>query len=505
MAGALEATYRGESALGALRLADRIAPGIAGEELLRLREAFGFRVLYQDVDARTGTPRICASFSEPLSSTRDYAPFVRRTAPGLAVEAEGSQLCITGVAYGERYELTLRAGLPSASGDTLVRDVPIDQYVRDRAPAVRFPGQAYVLPARGPRALPVETVNANELELRLLRVTDRNLVAAIREGSFLRSLGPWEGARFEDLLTEPVWEGEATLAGELNRTTTSRLPLDEVGALDPGIYVLRASVPGASPYDVAPAMQWFLVSDLGVTTLSGTDAVHVVVQRLSDGQPAEGLRVALIARSNRVLGEATTDAQGLATFAGALARGTGNAAPALVLVEDDDDLAVLSLEEAEFDLSDRGVEGRPAPGPLDVFLTTDRGAYRPGETVHVTALVRDGQARAISGLPLTVRLLRPDGVEHARVLASESGAGGFVVALPLAGGVPRGVWRIETYADPGGPRARQPDRAGRGLPARTGRRRRWRWPVTTWWPRSRRRRSRWPRATCSAPPPRASR
>lgn len=451
LARALEATYRGEAALGALRLAERIAPGIAGDELDRLSEAFGFRVLFHDIDARTGTPRICVSFSEELAATRDYAPFVQRSASGLAVEAEGSQLCVSGVAYGERYTLTLRAGLPSASGDTLVRDVPLDVYVRDRAPAVRFPGQAYVLPARGPRALPVETVNANELELRLLRVTDRNLVAAIREGSFLRSLGPWEGARFEDLLTEPVWEGEATLAGELNRTTTSRLPLDAVGALDPGIYVLRASVPGASPYDVAPAMQWFLVSDLGVTTLSGSDAVHVVVQRLSDGLPAEGLRVALIARSNRVLGEATTDAQGLATFAAALARGTGNAAPALVLVEDAEDLAVLSLEEAEFDLSDRGVEGRPAPGPVDVFLTTDRGAYRAGETVHVIALVRDAQARAIPGLPLTVRLLRPDGVEHARVLASETGAGGFVVDLPLGGGVPRGVWRIETYADPEAP------------------------------------------------------
>ncbi|MFN2324217.1 MAG: alpha-2-macroglobulin family protein, partial [Trueperaceae bacterium] len=164
MARTLEATYRGESALGALRLADRLAPGIARAELARLREAFGFRYLYFDVDARTGTPRICANFSEPLAPARDYAPFVQRAASGLAVEAEGAQLCVTGVAYGERYALTLRAGLPSASGDALVRDVPIDVYVRDRAPAVRFPGQAYVLPARGPRALPVETVNANDLE-----------------------------------------------------------------------------------------------------------------------------------------------------------------------------------------------------------------------------------------------------------------------------------------------------------------------------------------------------
>ncbi|MFD1808130.1 MG2 domain-containing protein [Gemmobacter lanyuensis] len=36
---------------------------------------------------------------------------------------------------------------------------------------------------------------------------------------------------------------------------------------------------------------------------------------------------------------------------------------------------------------------------MDVFLTTDRGAYRAGETVFATALARDAQAVAIEGLP----------------------------------------------------------------------------------------------------------
>lgn len=450
MSRALEATYRGEAALAAMRLAERTAPGIATEELARLRELFGFRMLAYDVDASSAAPRVCATFSEDLSPSRDYAPFVRR-APGLAVEVEGAQLCVTGVVYGESYTVMLRAGLPSVSGDALVRDVPLEVYVRDRAPSVRFPGRTYVLPAQGPRALPVETVNANQLDLRLLRVADRNLVAAIRQGDFLQALSVWEGDRFEELLAEPVWDGEAQLDGALNRATTSLLPLDAVGALAPGVYVLRANVTGVDPYDVAPATQWFLVSDLGVTTLWGSDVLHVVVQRLSDGTPAAGLRVALVARSNRVLGEAVTDAQGHATFAAGLARGTGNAAPALVTVEGDDDLAVLSLEEPEFDLSDRGVAGRPSPGPLDVFLTPDRGAYRPGETIHATALVRDSGARAVAGLPLTLRLLRPDGVAYERIVSNGDVAGGHVVAFGLARDVPRGVWRIEAHADPNAP------------------------------------------------------
>ncbi len=451
MAGALEATYRGEAALGALRLADQLSPGVAPEELARARERFGFRLLTHDVDASSAAPRICVHFSEDLSPIRDYGPFVQHDARGLALEVEGQQLCVTGIEYGESYRLTLRAGLPSTSGDALARDVPLEVYVRDRAPSVRFPGRGYVLPATGPRALPVETVNADGLELRLLRVSDRNLVAAIREGNFAQALNVWEGERFEALLAEPVWQGEARLEGHLNRATTSRLPLTEVGALEPGVYVLRASVPGTEPFEVAPATQWFMVSDLGVTTLAGTDGLHVVAQRLSDGRPAEGLQVTLLARSNRVLGAAHTDSQGHVRFAAALTQGTGAAAPAMVLVEGLGDMAVLSLQEAEFDLSDRGVAGRAAPGPVDVFLTTDRGAYRPGEVVHVTALARDHQARAIPGLPLIARLLRPDGVEYARVVSHDERAGGHVVSLPLGYDVPRGVWRVEMLADPDAP------------------------------------------------------
>jgi alpha-2-macroglobulin len=200
LARALEATFRGDAALRVLRVADALRPGIAPDDLARLWARFGFRLLAHDVDASSAAPRICLTFSEALSPTRDYGPFVRTDATGLALEVEGSQACLTGVAYGERYAVTLRAGLPAVTGDALPRDVPLEVYVRDRAPSVRFPGRTYVLPAAGPRAVPVETVNADLLALRLLRVSDRNLVNAIREGSFAQALSAWEGERFEALL-----------------------------------------------------------------------------------------------------------------------------------------------------------------------------------------------------------------------------------------------------------------------------------------------------------------
>ena len=71
--------------------------------------------------------------------------------------------------------------------------------------------------------------------------------------------------------------------------------------------------------------------------------------------------------------------------------------PAVLMasVAGDDDFVFLDMTRAGFDLSDRGVAGRPAPGALDVYAWTERGIYRVGETVHVGALARDdgGQGR----------------------------------------------------------------------------------------------------------------
>lgn len=444
---ALEGIGRGEDALEAMRLAHRITPNIAPEDLARLRELFGFRVLRHDIETQTAAPRICVYFSSNLDATIDYDQYISRQAQGLAVEADGQQICVSGVQYGERYSLTVRAGLPAVDAETIVNDVALDVYIRDRNPYVTFPGNAYVLPAAGPRALPVETVNADHLELTLLRVTDRNLIATIRQGSFLQALGTWQTREFEELVAERVWTGEAFLEIELNRNTTSLLPLNEVGDLEPGVYVLRAQVAGKEPYDVTPATQWFLISDLGVTTLSGNDGVHVVVQSLSTGQPLPDLSVQLLAGSNRVLGQTTTDDAGHAHFGAGVTLGQGNLAPAAVLIDAATDFTVLSLQEPEFDLSDRGVAGRESPGPLDVFMTTDRGAYRVGETINLTTLVRDAKAAAISGLPLTVRLIRPDGVIYSTVVSTDDRAGGYVLPLALGPSVPLGVWRIEALID----------------------------------------------------------
>lgn len=454
LAEALGANGRGRDMIPALRLAQSIFPRQDNEEALDDAIAkYGFRMVEHTVDNNSATPRVCADFSEDLVQAGvDYTPFVQIPAAELTVEPDQRRLCIEGVQHGERYRVTFREGLPSASGEELAKNVTLDLYVRDRSPAVRFPGRAYVLPANGDVALPIETVNLTQVDLKLRKVSDRSILRAIQDGYFGRPLSPWEEENFGDDIAATVWTGTGEVGTELNRDITTRLPMGEVvGDLDPGIYALQASVPDSDPYDTAAATQWFVVSDLGLATMTGTDGLHVFTRALGSAEVKEGVEITLLSRANAVLGTALTDSDGYARFEPGLMRGNGGASAAMVLAKTDGDLTFLSLNDPEFDLSDRGVEGREPAGPIDAFLTTDRGAYRAGETINATVLTRDGEAEAITGLPVTAILTRPDGVEYTRQQSADSVSGGHVFSFATSGSVPRGSWRLDIHADPDAP------------------------------------------------------
>lgn len=454
LAEALEAVGRGREMVKALRLAQSLTP--RDDTAAYLADAagkYGFRITETQVESNLARPRLCAVFSESLAAAGvDYASFVQLDDPALTVSAQDYRICVEGVAHGARPTVTFRQGLPAADGQTLLNSVNVTAYIRDRNPAARFPGRAYLLPRTGDAAVPVETVNTDALELSLYRVTDRNLLRSFQNGYLSSPMTQYQEPTFTTEIGTEIWTGSATVAQDLNRDVTTRLPLDDALAGQPaGVYALRAAVPGVDPYVSPAAWQWFAVTDLGLTTFSGTDGLTVVARSLGSAAAKAGATVELLSQANEVLGRSVTDDQGIARFDAGLTRGSGSAAPAMVVARDGDmDISFLSLTEPEFDLSDRGVEGREAAPPVDLWLTTDRGAYRTGEVVNVTALARDDRAAAIEGLPLTWVLFRPDGVENGRGVANDWG-GGYVFSLPVADTAPRGVWKLDLRAEADGP------------------------------------------------------
>src|SRR5580698_7673701 len=425
-----------------------------------MRDEHGFRILDYKVDNESTSPRVCFNFSEQLARKTDFSPYVAVSgSSNTAISNEDQQICVEGLKHGERYAIVLRQGLPSAVGESLLKSADYEIYVRDRSPQAHFAGRAYVLPRQGQKGAPLVTVNTAKVSIDVYRVGDRNLLATVNRDDFLK---PIDSSRADEIASQDgakVWSGTMDIASALNEDVVTDFPvLDAVGKLEPGIYVVAARPwkGAANPADadadesVQLAAQWMVVSDLGLTAISGDDGVHALVQSLGSAGALAGVELRLVARNNEVLATKTTGADGRVDFDPGLSRGKGGSAPGLLVATLASDYGFLNLAQNAFDLSDRGVTGRDPPAGLDAFLYTERGVYRSGETVFATALLRDAKGVAKSGLPLTLVVKRPDGVEYKRATLPDQGLGGRAYAIPLLPGSAAGKWSIEAYADPKG-------------------------------------------------------
>ena len=420
-----------------------------------LRKTHGFRITDYSVESDAPQPRLCFQFSDPLAnSVSDFAPyFTQDPGPVSGVTVDGTKLCIEGLKHGERYKITVRQGLPSAVDENLLQDADYEIYVRDRTPSVQFVGKSYVLPRAGQSGIPLVSVNSVKAKLQLYRIGDRSLLSAVIDSNFLNQIYDSQAGEIARSKGQKVWEGTMDLVSKPNEDVTTAFPVDEaLGQIEPGLYVMTAQ-----PADVVAeedsqlATQWFVVSDLGLSTLKSKDGTHVFLRSIASASPLANVTVRLLARNNEILGNVKTDANGAAFFSTGLTKGEDGLEPALVVASDNNnDYGFIDISRGAFDFTDRGVAGRDPPGAADAFVYVERGVYRRGETVHAAVLLRDGNANQLADVPLTLVVQRPDGVEYSRTVLNDQGAGGRILDIPLIASAAGGTWRVSAYTDPKG-------------------------------------------------------
>ena len=417
---------------------------------------FAFRRL--EIDTSKDQPEACLVFTREMKTDgsvryEDYLAFDPEAQ--IAVRATTDRLCVAGLSYAETYTLTLRAGLPSATGEKLAEDEQVRVELKDQPATVAF-GAGFILPRESAEGVPITTVNVDTVMVRVVRVGDRLLSQLQDYVLDQREVYDYYADQFANEQGAPVWEGEMTVANVKNQAVTTTFAIsDALPKMKPGVYLVLAKDKAreGKPDDWDPeAGQWIINTDIALTSFKAYDGLTVFARSFATAAPTAGVKLQLVAVNNEILAEATTDADGKAVFDGGLLRGAGGNVPAVVMAYDGskDDFAYIDLRRSAFDLSDRGVDGRAAAGDIDGFVYLDRGIYRPGETVQLTALLRDRGAQAIANAPVTVVVTKPDGQEFRRYTTSELKAGGVYQPFTLSASAPRGRWSAAVYTDPNG-------------------------------------------------------
>jgi uncharacterized protein YfaS (alpha-2-macroglobulin family) len=366
------------------------------------------------------------------------------------------------------------------------------------------------LPRQGDGEIPIYTVNEDSVPLHLLRVTDRNLHRHIALGQIGSRMPRQEFAQLRTMFSDELWQGSMSIQHQANKLTTSYIPIlqildgrrawidkglpegeagkqvaspdeliggsirgryladpvsyqaDPAFAGETGVYALiTEDSPDAAPESDADdsktrcvtdcadqyVVQWILRTDIGIALYETDDKLHVITRSLRTGAAVTNSAIQLVAANNRVLGEAVTDQNGVATFARRLSEGTQGNRLAAVMAHAGDDFSFIDFGIDRLDLSRLGVAGRSRPGELDAFLYTDRGIYRPGDTVNLTALVRDASGILPAALPpITLRLKSGDTVLDQKLIApAEWMLGGLDATFTVPATARLGTAQIQAY------------------------------------------------------------
>ncbi len=319
------------------------------------------------------------------------------------------------------YSFRLEAGARTVDGGVLHGDFETSFSVPARSPQVTFVAKGRYLPRSAWRALPVRHVNVDEVTVEVRQVPPRNLV-------FWMSNDDSEAAdeRTSDLIARRTM----AVHGDPDQVTTtyvdvaSWVPADTKG-------LLEITLRGATAHDSAR----LLLTDLQLVAkrtgmLPGDrpgPGKQVAVWAFDSRTlaPARGVEVKLLRKSGFALDTCNTGATGACTLT-VPEPGLDTSLPFALLASSGSDLTYLKFADLQAAVDEARVAGEPYSGESGYRAAVygDRGVYRPGETAHLVAIVRDAKHLAPpAGMPVQVKLVDPNGKVIRQHTLAVNGAG----------------------------------------------------------------------------------
>lgn len=327
--------------------------------------------------------------------------------------------------------VTVDPELVAVNKETLGKGVEKTISTRDIAPTVGFASRGSLLPGKVVEGLPVMALNVNNVDVNFYRVKPESLASFVSSWEYRNSLSNWES---DELLkmADLVYTGRFDLNPERNTREKLLLPLKDIKPLQQsGVYI--AVMNQAGHYNYSNAATLFTLSDIGLSAHRYHNRLDVFTQSLENGAAQSAVDVQLLNEKGQTLAQANSDAQGHATL-------QTDKEAALVLARKDGQTTLLDLKLPALDLAEFAIAGAPGYSK-QFFMFGPRDLYRPGETVILNGLLRDGDGKPLAEQPVKIDVVKPDG-QVVRSVVSKPVNGLYQLNYPLDSGAATGMWHI---------------------------------------------------------------
>jgi uncharacterized protein YfaS (alpha-2-macroglobulin family) len=332
-------------------------------------------------------------------------------------EVEDETITLKGdFALGPQYRVAIKPGLPASQPFKFERAQTNDLVFKQIAPRLYFEDFATQQHLSGSRRFRLLAVNIPRIRVTARRFTGDTTPVAVkaydRYEDYSNEERPpdemYNRIDVEKLPGEVIWERELKTAAEIDKPETLPLSWDEIlGQHKTGAILLTAESvdPVTGDKKRVGTQAVIQLTDIGSVWKRDDDGITLHLFSLRTGASLSGVRLRLLDTEQKQMAEAVTDAQG-----GAHLPYTTEVRWVFAQGDGDEHLISINSGEALVPLYRLGVTddyGEEESNLSSIFLFTERGVYKPGDTVHLKGIARNlnaNQSTLPAGKTVTIKV-----------------------------------------------------------------------------------------------------
>ena len=382
----------------------------------------------------TGTEGIVTvTTSQPVMETdlKNMVSFDPSVHFDLAVNDGGFTITSSAFLASQLYQLNIAQGLVGAFGGKLKSAYSEQVSFGKLRPSISFANsKGMYISSAGYKNLQLSIINVSGVEVSVIKVYENNLEHFMRRDKsedYHYDEKEEEGSDFQYYDTQNLGDTifhktyETSKLPQQNAARLLHLDFEDRIKDYNGVYVILVR---SKEQNWVQESKILAISDIGLIVKEERDNIYVFANSIHTTASMPGVKVSFISTNNQKLFTATTDADGMVVF-----KNISTASPGfhvgMVTAKMNDDFSFVWFDKTRIGTSRFDVGGRrPNETGLIAMIYPERNLYRPGETIHLSTIVRDETWQPQADVPVKIKLTMPNGKEFGllRKILNEQGS-----------------------------------------------------------------------------------
>lgn len=454
--------------------------------------------------AQVSDPHIRLTFSDPVSQTQDLTGLiVPSSVSNFTYRVDKNVIKIYPETFPQgEMNVQIHQGIQSSAGLSLDKTYSYQLQIEGDKPQIKFEKSGNILPNSDQLLLPFGAVNLWAVDVKIIKIYQNNILYYLQSTSLNNNYSRGELRRFGRLVMKKRVRLDSDKSVDLSKWNNFSIDLSEMMKKDLGaLYMVQLSMKSdyslyncggmkphvpddpsmsrfsdseisdedetvwdeTSPYYYEP-IDWneynweerddpckpsyFMNRERMVETMVMTSNVGIIAKAANNNKmtvavtdmlttnPILGAKVTVYNYQMQPMGSAKTDGSGFAEIDYKKGR------PFVVKASDGKDIGYLEVkDEASLSLSNFDVGGKEIQKGLKGYVYTERGVWRPGDTLFVSFILEDKEQKLPKGHPVTLEVYTPKRQFYQRQVKIDGVNGFYTFSVATHPSAETGVWQ----------------------------------------------------------------